>query len=303
MSLYTSVNLIGDFATSPEIQKNKSLIEDIINTITTEICNSDKKNDMVPLISTIKSIIQQKFPNYDKICTKSPKLDGSCDEMVFTDQRINDIINKIRNNTEYRRICKFKYNVINNIITNSLIPKVLSQINYYPIQYFSFPQPFISYHNGYPIIIGGGNKKNNGKYGLGTIKIGGKDESIKFVDFDDFIGQYEKYYTVQNKMFVKTCESINGKTKCTSKIYDLNKPSNYDDDVESNSESEDVNVLTRGKNEKLDEAYKNIFDLKMKNINDLLDRLENLIDYIKYYVLPLNTLEKSEKANAKIVQT
>ena len=71
---------------------------------------------------------------------------------------------------------------------------------------------------------------------------------------------------------------------------------------DSDSDSEDINILTRGKNENLDGAYKKILDLEIKNINDLLDKLENSIDYIKYYVLPLKTLEKSEKVNARIGQ-
>ena len=300
--LSVGVNLIGDFASSDEIKNNKSIIENIINLITSTICDAEKKDDIIPLISTIKNTIQSKFPDYNKLCVETPDPDPTkgcpANKILFTDKRILDIIEKIRNNTEYRRICKFKYSALNGYIEKEILRKVLYSLNRYPIQYYNFPYAYMA------MPFSGGRQIENGNYGLGTLNIDGKSNSIGFVDFDSFVDQYEKYHTPQNnKLHIKSCESINGKIKCTAKTYKLNNEKlDSKLELDSESESEDYNVITNGKNKKLDKAYKALFNFLITDVNGLLDKIDELLDHIKYYVLPLKTLEKAEKVNAKISQ-
>ena len=296
--LSVGVNLIGSYATSDEIKKNISTIENIINTISETMCNSDKSLSGPSTVLSIKNIIKDKFPNYDKLCTKQPNSDGSCNDILFTDAKISEIMDKIQNNSDYRRICKFKYSVLNGIIedaTYQTLKKIIQPLNYYPLQQFSFPYPYPYM----PIIHLNGGFKNlnvsNGKYGLGEININNDKIPIKFADFDSFIKQYQDYYTLKNNvMYVKSCETINGITKCTSKTYN-------NSNTDSDSDSEDLNVVTHGRNKKLDEAYKALLNIKqINNVYELLDEIDKLLDHIKYYTLPLKTLEIAENTNSKI---
>lgn len=299
MALSVGVNLIGEFANSDEIKKNKSLIENILNIITSFICDKDK-NDRLILIDAIKDEIKKHNHDIDKICTKTPKHDGTCEEIVFTDKRILDLIQKIKNNTEYRRICKFKYRSLNGNIDRQLLNRVIYSLKYYPYNYFTFPYGNFNLLNlKDPDGLYGGNNENNlGKYGLGTHTIKGVRESIKFVDFDEFTEQYEQYYTVQNNvMQVTSCVLQNGKMDCTLKTYKL-KNRNNADNVNNMSDSEEINVLTHGKQTKLDDAYLAINEIsKIKKLDDIFDQIEKMLDVIKYYVLPLKTLKKSEQIN------
>lgn len=302
--LSVGVNLIGSYATSDEMKKNKSVIEDIINTITDFMCESDKSLSGPSTVLSIKNIISNRFPNYDKLCIQL-KPDGSCDGILFTDAKISDIMDKIQNNSEYRRICKFKYKVFNGIIANTnyrTLKKILYPLNYYPVQNFSFPYPYL------PIIhLNGGSKTLNvakGQYNLGELDIDGEKIPIKFADFDSFIEQYEDYHTVQNNvMYVKSCKNINGKVNCKSKIYKLNQNNDSDSESELESESEKMNVLTHGKDTNLDNAYKALFNIKSaNNAIELLNEIDKLLDYIKYYTLPIKTLKIAEQTNSKISQ-
>jgi hypothetical protein len=273
MPISVGVNLLGDFKNSDELKNNKGIIEDILNVITNAMCENDK-NDKMNLIHTIRETIRSRYPDYYKICTKTPiaGIGQPCDNgtILFTDERIGKIIEQINNDNLYRRMCKFKYSVLNDKVNANILRKVLYATRYVPFQNFMFPST-------YPIVnygFFGGNSNNinpKGLYGLGCRIVNGEYQSNKFVDFDEFVKQYENYHTPHN---------------------------NYSD---NSTYSEDANIENSGKNIDIDIAYKMIKRLdKIKKIEDALDDLEILLNYIKYFVLPLKTLEKSELIHKQI---
>lgn len=274
MSISVEVNLLGDFANSSELKNNKGKIEDILNIVSIAMCENDKNNKM-NLVHTIKETIKSRYSDYEKICTKTPVagVGKNCDvgTVLFTDERIGKIIQAINNDNLYRRMCKFKYSVLNDNVNAEILRKVLYATRYVPIQNFIFPKSYPMVRYGFS---GGDYNSFNtkGLYGLGCRIVSGKYQSNKFIDFDEFIKQYENYYTPHNQHFNETL-----------------------------NQSEDANIINRGKNMDLDIAYKMIKRLdKIQNMEEILDDLDLLLNYIKYFVLPLKTFEKSELINKQI---
>jgi hypothetical protein len=290
MPLSTGVILEGSFKDKPEILKNKNIIEDIINIITNYICTRSKENRHIDIDLVIQEI-KNKHPDYLQLCSESPNPDKSCkseDETVFNRKRIKEIIDNIEGNTLYRRMCKFKYNVLNGLVSVPL-SSVLYSLNYYPVNYYTFPSPYITSKTLMNIrneqlnkMLVGGSK---GEYGLGTNTINGQVKSNKFVDFDEFIMQYEDHYSDKNVINVKSCTySKQSGMKCIEKKIPIQ---NSESDSESKHNIKEIDV-----------AYKALKRLNRINKLDVaLDEIEVLLDYLKYFTVPFKTLKKAEKIN------
>jgi hypothetical protein len=109
--LHITPNILINYNTEIDrkyIKTQISSIEEIVNKISLYICNG-KNNDYI--IENLKS-------EYEKICLIHRDGADNCAnaDRVFKDNKINKIINEIRNKKFYLKLCKFKINTPNYLL-------------------------------------------------------------------------------------------------------------------------------------------------------------------------------------------
>lgn len=300
MPILTGVNFsYGSDATKAHMKQYVTQIEDIINIITTFMCDKDKSDNSYTNNEIIAEI-KKKYSTFETFCVenKTPCPAGS---EVFSDKRLKEIIDKIQNDNLYRRMCKFKKSVIlgninvpvaNVIYSAKSIPLQLSWMYGYPFWYnavkksLDFPEK---------VIAGGGPNDSENPYQLGR-KTNLLNQSVpnKYVDFEEFEHQYEDYHKLNNliggnghTINVKMCKmDSNHKMKCTSNTFHLE------------DKSEEYNIETKGHNRELEQAYNALQRFKkIQSLEHALDEIDILLSLIKYYTLPLKSIECAEKIN------
>ena len=273
------------------IKTIKSSIEDIINIITSAICEKDKSQKYIDY-EDIEQLIKNKYPEYLKLCVKaSTDSDGKCESGtdIFDRDNLIKIVDSIQNNSLYIKMCKFKKNALFQNISvpletisyyANILPLYLYKSKNYPLIINNmYSNPLYSHNYG----LCGGNDNNDkisGKYNLGNkICLNGTLESIKYIDFDEFIRQYNDfnlYNSVENTN-LRICKLNNDDIKCELFNFDKNNKQIL----------EDIKM-----------AYYGIERLnKLDNLEIALIYTEFLLKYLKYFILPLNTLQISEKIN------
>lgn len=288
------------------LQNHVKDIEDIINIITTFMCENDKQNKLFNEQSIIDKI-KEKYPQFQTICIK-PEIPCSEPNKVFNDTRLKEIINQVQKDDLYRRMCKFKRQVIlgnyinrvpisDVIYSGNLMPLKLTNMFGYPFWYNVVRSANLVDNNSYDIIGGGKrNAKYLNPYGLGRkVNLLNESESTKYIDFAEFEHQYEDYHKlnhINETINVKVCKiDSNNRMNC------INKKINFDDVVEK----DEHNVKVKGHNKELELAYKALQRLKrIHSLEHALDEIEIILTFIKYYTLPLKTIEKAEKINSNL---
>jgi hypothetical protein len=152
----------------------KNKVSDIINIITTELCNNSNAN-----IDAIKSKIKNKYNNYKKFCKNKDCNDTS--DIIFNDDRIEDLIKQLDNNDDFKRKCRIKKRLVFNYIPS--YPYVLP---------FVIPSFFIQRGGSYSVVES--NDSDNGFAKI--INKDGTTLTCRYVDFDEFEREYE---TVKDK--------------------------------------------------------------------------------------------------------
>jgi len=151
-------------------------------------------------------------------------------------------------------------------------------------------------------------------FGLGRIV--NKDKKmvpIKYIDFGMTKKQHAKYHQANGKgvgsINIKVCK-LNNETKkfdCKetskpadkSEIMKLIKSPMMDED--NDSDSEELNIGTHGPNEDFENANKILnFIAKARDVNHALDKIETLLKYLEYYVVPLKTAIKGNNIYNKL---
>ena len=243
-------------------------------------------------------------------------------KQIFNPDRIKTLVEQIQQDNLFINSCKFKKRVV---LDSDIIGRVrLSDIGYWPrlSRYYrvrnnrdrgSVARGTFSLRGNsggglIEDILSNGDKKSkelilsDNADGLGIyVDSNNKVKPIKYIDFDDFIDGYEEYHQKNNvgNINIKVCKLNNNSHKMECKS--LNKKiDNADFHDDSNSDSE-YNINTHGINEEYEDAYKilQIFRAS-KTITDVLDNLDSMLQYLKYYVLPIKTLEKAKKIHKNI---
>ena len=286
-------NINNPKITDPTWFKNTNLknIETVINIIASKLCK-DKSSTFN--IDDIKKEITKEFKDasnnpltFEQICLSQPLTGPNCNngEILFTDDFIGKVAKKINENSKFRRICKFKKNVVYGRI--DIDPwyigpwgRLYVDGGYDVVRHRGLP---LFRHRGLPFALPGGgscdtvpnsyNKQvinhfiEDDRYVLGHYMDENKNMNpITYINFNEFLKNYEDYH----------------------------KP-NMDMDTEEYS------VNTNGINKKLEDAYYLTKILsESKNINDKLNELELLLDFLEFFIVPLKTLEKSNIVQKKM---
>lgn len=247
------------------------------------------------------------------------------DAKIFNENRIQKIVDKVLKNKIFNKIVAFKEKVAKNKLEIRIpLEKIIGPFTY-PYSYpLSYPLSYPFYSPVYSVV----KKEPRNKLRLLSDMYGGleieevddnpspqfnelsdmlkmsdaKDESkmdspLKYVDFRMFKKQYEDYYIgkdgkLYGSMKVQVCKTEPGskKLKCTESSRNLN-----------DSDS-DPNINTHGYNEELEKANKMLEMIdKHKDINTALDNMDNLLDYLEYYVVPLKTVIRAKEVYNKLV--
>jgi len=233
--------------------------------------------------------------------------EAAADKTIFNQERIKYIVDAITNDTLFQNNCKFKKSVVNGQTSTKLeyigswprfarynLGRINNNVIALPISIHTVP--------GLHSVSGGGvienilmngddeskellrNRDSHNKLGVYVDK-NQRVRPIKYLDFDDFENDYDDYHLNNNigKVNVKVCK-INFKS---NKI-DCNT---YND-----SDSEEYNVNTHGLNKEYENAFKILKIFRnSESVDEVVDNLEYLLYYLKYYVLPIKTFEKAKK--------
>jgi hypothetical protein len=158
------------------VNKNfRSKVANIINIITTELCNNQNAD-----IDAIKLKIKNKYNNYKKFCKNKECKNDS--DIIFNDDRINSLIDQLNNNNDFKKKCRIKKKLVFNYIPS--YPYVLP---------FVIPSFFIQNGGSYNVVEANDYSDN------GFAKIVNEDGTTltcRYVDFDEFEREYE---TVKDK--------------------------------------------------------------------------------------------------------
>ena len=245
------------FKSTVHLDGIKTKIEDIVNIIAKELCHNQSIG-----VNGIELKIKDAYPEYRKLCTvagSTSTLNPDCtidDQIIFNQNRLQNIITQMKNNRDFVRMCKFKFGVISgsDLYRNIPLSNVIYSLSNYNLQ----RMPYTISHRmpGVPVIIpkyfalapynmhmfgGQLNKIKDGEIGklidVDTIK------SVKLVDFDEFEQEYKMHPQ---------------QTSDVTNAYKL------------------ITTINQGQ----------------ANIIDILDEIEILLNALKYFVVPIKTYNK-----------
>lgn len=240
------------YKTSIHLDNIKTKIEDIVNIIAKELCFNQYLN-----VEHIENAIKDKYPDYKNLCTIASKIANTCDsddQIIFNRNRLQNIMEQMKNNRDFVRMCKFKYGVISGspLYVNIPLHNVIYSLNNH--MYRVIPNinsnmgPIIApnYFNITPLnmhMFGGNLEVKNNEIG----KLIDNDTiiNIKLVDFNEFEKEFESKQI--------DCLQI-------TKAYKM---------------------LKRIENSKNDDS-----------IIDVIDEIETLLDMLQYYIVSIDTFKE-----------
>jgi hypothetical protein len=261
-------NIVVTFKDKVHLNSVKNKLEDIVNVIAKELCENSLIN-----VSQIEEKITKKYPEYRKYCTTDV---ANCedDKILFNATRIRRIIDQLKDDRDFKRLCAFKKNVVDGTDRKVPIGSVIYSANALPysIQRIPIMRPSIRVGrmsvivpNYFPITpynmsMLGGATEDIPDGCIGKMIDGDSITNVKLVDFSEFEKQYKDMLKGTDSKYGTQHERI---TKAYNTLQRLQR-------------IDDTNLTPA----------------------DMIDELELLANYLKMYIVPIDTYVKYEAIKA-----